>query len=354
MKTQMTRRILATLALLGMCAAPLWAQGKGGGLGGGLGGKGGVKGGGPTTPPAIPDEKTREGCEWVEPYPKALETAQTGDKFFLVYVCEDKGNGNVLANDFYALDVIHLSKTTWVFSKIPYAKDDPALRKLGVKKAGTVLGFDKHGNEWRRLETLSTIELKGLLASVPDLVKKFTDKLRSDFAKAEKADSGRLFADIARLPRKGYAEIADAAAKVREISERQFKAVDLALSLEPKQAVASLRQMAADYKDMPPGVDAEIRLAEVEVQEGSLASAVQRVKAVLRVEGQEGYAVPLERAQKLMERILAAGEERIAAARKLGLGGDRPKAAAALRQIAVDFAGTGVARAATETAKSFE
>jgi len=150
-----TKRITSAVAALLLCAAPLWAQGKGGGLGGGLGGKGGVKGGtGNDGVPEIPDAKTREGCAWVEPPAQAQETARGAEKFFLLYVYEDKGNGSVLANDFYALDVIHLSKTAWVFSKRPYAKDDPAMRKLGVKKAGTVLGFDSHGNEWKRLEAI--------------------------------------------------------------------------------------------------------------------------------------------------------------------------------------------------------
>jgi hypothetical protein len=345
------KSIAATFAALLLASAPVWAQGKGGGLGGGgLGGKGGVKGGG-NGAPELPDEKTREGCEWVEPMSKAQETARGADKFLLVYVCEDKGNGNVLSNDFYALDVIHLSKTTWVFSKLPYAKDDPAMRKLGVKKAGTVLGFDLHGNEWRRLETLSTIELKNLLAAVPELVKKFTEKLRSDMARAQKADSGKLFADIARIPRKGYPEIAEAAAKAREIARREFVAVELA---DRTRGAALLKQMAADYKDLPEGVEADVRLAEVDLQGGALPSAISRVKNALRAEGQEPFATAVERAQKLMEKILSAGEERIAAARKLGLSGDRPKAAAALKAIAADYAGTALAREAADYARSFE
>jgi hypothetical protein len=346
------KRTTATLAALLLCSAPLWAQGKGGGLGGGLGGKGGLKGG--TGNPDLPDEKTREGCEWVEPYAKAQETAQAAEKFFLLYVTEDKGGGNVLSNDFYALDVIHLSKTAWVFSKMPYAKDDPAMRKLGVKKAGTVLGFDKHGNEWKRLETISTIELKGLLAAVPDQVKKFTDKLRADFAKAQKADSGKLFADLARIPRKGYPEIGQAAAKARDIARRDFTAVELALAADRTRGAALLKQMTADYKELPEGVEADVRLGELDLQSGALPSAILRVKNALRSEGQEPFAAAVERAQKLMERILAAGEERIAAARKLGLAGERPKAAAALKAVAADYAGTALAKEAADYARSFE
>jgi hypothetical protein len=356
----MNKRVIATVLFLTAASAPLWAQGRGGGVGGGGvgGGVGGGMKGGPKVP-EIPNDKniSKEACEWVEPYSKALESAKSSEKFFLVYICEEKGNGSVVANDFFALDVVQLSKTTWVFTKLTYSKEDPELRKLAVKKPGTVLGFDKYGNEWRRLENISPIELKGLLASVPDLVKKFTDKLQADVARAEKADSdkaGKLFADIARIPRKGYKEIEAAAAKVREISERQFKAADLAFAVDEKQGIAILKQMVSDYKELPAGVEAEIRLAEVDFHKGITLPAIQRARGALRMEDQEAFAAPLERAKKLLEKLVAAGEERVAAARMVGLSGDRPKAAALLRQIAVDYAGTEASRKAVEAARAFD
>ncbi len=362
----MNRLIVSTAAFVILASAPLWAQKGGGGFGGG-----GVKGGngnpgGPNVPgglPGLPNDKlySKEGCVWVEPCARAKEAARADDRMFLVYVYEEKGNGTVLANDFYLLDVIQLSKTTWVFTKLIYSKENADVRRLAVKKPGTVLGLDRHGNEWRRLENLSTIELKGLLASVPDQIRKFLDKVQSDFARAEalaKTDldkAGRLFAEIARLPRKGYKEIEEAVARVQEISERQFKSADLAFSADDAgQGAAILRQMAADYKGLPQGMEAELRLAEIDVRKGVLATAIQRAKAALRLEGQEGFAPAVDHAERLLEKIAALGEDRIAAARKLGASGDRPKAAALLRQIALDFAGTEAARKAAEAARSFE
>ena len=52
----------------------------------------------------------------------------------------------------------------------------------------------------------------------------------------------------------------------------------------------------------------------------------------------------------LLEKVVGVGEERMSAARSL----ERPKAASTLRQIAGDFAGTGIARKALEAAKTFE
>src|SRR5437867_1526729 len=121
----MDRKVLATVAFMLLAGASVWAQKGGGGVGGGGGGVGGgVKGGtgGSGTPgvPGLPNDKfySKEGCAWVEPYAKAADAAKADDKFFLVYVYEEKSNGSLLATDFYLLDVIQLSKTTWVFTKM--------------------------------------------------------------------------------------------------------------------------------------------------------------------------------------------------------------------------------------------
>jgi len=354
---------VALLVLL-VTQSDLWAQGRGGGVGGGGGLGGGTGGGKPGLPgkggPSLPNDKdfSTEGCEWVEPPSKASDAAKSGEKFLLVYVYEDKANGNSISTDFFRLDVIQLSKTTWVFSKMPYTKDDAELRKLGVRRPGTVLGLDRYGNEWKRLDAVSAIELKGLLASVPELVKRFTEKLQADFARAEvlgKTDldkAGKLFADIARNSRKGYKEIEDAAGKVREISARQFKAVELAFSADEKQAMTMLKQLAGDYKDLPSGVEAEIRLAEFDLTKGAIPSSIERAKRALRVEGQEAFVEEVAHAKKVMEKIAAEGNQRIAAALQLAQAGDRAKAVEAFRQIARDFAGTEAGKKAADVAKS--
>ena len=370
----MSRTIAATIAFLIAASAPVWAQRGGGGVGGGGGaGGGGVKGGGgtsggatnPTNPgvPGLPNDKfySKEGSAWVEPYSKAAEMAKADEKFLLVYVYDEKtiANGAVQATEFYLLDVIQLSKTTWVFTKIAYSKDNADLRKLAVKRPGTVLGLDKYGNEWKRIENLSAVDLKALLASVPDQVKKFTDKLAADFARAEAlaaTDEGRaakLFADIARIPRVGYKEIEKAGEKLEELVAKLWKAADLAFSVDEAQGVATLKRIAADFKDLPAGAEAEIRTGEVDLKNGAIPPAIQHVKAALRIEGHEGAAAVVAHAKELLTKIVAAGEERIEAAKKTGAA-DRSKGLSALRQIATEFAGTEAARKAAEAAKAFE
>jgi hypothetical protein len=372
----MKRTIVATVSFLLLASASVWAQ-RGGGVGGGGGGAsgGGVRGGGnnggtgntggTTNPgvPGIPNDKnySKEGCAWVEPYSKAADMAKADEKFLLVYAYDEKAvaNGNVLATEFYLLDVIQLSKTTWVFTKIAYSKDNADLRKLGVKKPGTVLGFDKYGNEWKRIEAVSTMELKGLLAAVPDLVRKFTEKLQADSARAEalvatdESRAVKLYGEIARLPRTGYKEIEQAAAKVAELAARQWKSIDLAFSVDEKTGVAALQRMASDFKDLPAGAEAEVRLAEVDLKNGTIPFAIQHIKTALRLEGHEGAADVTGHAKEVLAKIVALGEARIDAAKTTG-STDRAKGSAALRQIAQEFAGTDAAKKAADAAKTFE
>jgi len=368
---QMSKTIAATIAFLFAASAPLWAQKGGGGVGGGAGGGvgGGVRGGAgnpggnlPRGVPDLPNDKdySREGCAWVEPYSTAESAAQSSDKFLLVYCYPENPNPNaLLASDFYLLDVIQLSKTTWAFNKIPYTKDNADLRKLGIKKPGTVVGMDKYGNEWKRLEAVSSVDLKALLASVPQLVKKFSEKLQADTARAsalvasDEAKAMKAYAEIARLPRRGYKEIEDAAAKVEELAARQFKAVDLAFSVDEKQGIALLKQMALDCKDLPAGIEAEVRLAELDLKNGAIQSAIQAVKKALRMDGWENCAAANAHAKEVLAKIVAVGQERIEFAKKTG-SADRPKAIAALRAIATEFAGTEAAKRASEAAKLFE
>ncbi len=165
--------------------------------------------------------------------------------------------------------------------------------------------------------------------------------------------AGRLFGEIARLPRKGYKEIEDAGAKVREICERQLKAAELAFSVNEQQGVGLLKQLVQDYKDLPAGTQADLRLAEFERSKGQFPPAIERVKKALRMEGAEAYAAELDRARSLLERIVADGQERIRSAKETGAT-DRAKAAGLLRDIARQFGGTEASKAASEAAKAFE
>lgn len=341
-------KILSSLLAFLLVATAAWAQGGGGGGGGGNNGGGnnggGNNGGGNNNSGGgknLPGrgEPETEPATWVSSLQAAIESATTNDRYILVYFHSPKLKGE--PTEFGVKDLIDASTTSFVFYRKAYDKEDPDVQKLKVRGAPTLIGMDKFGNEFKRIERISTSDIRAMIKLVPELVKKFLEKLKSDFAKAKDVKG---YLAIALLPHVGYKEIDEARAWIEKAGKERLAQIE---ALDAKEQEAALKAMMAEFKGAAPADSAELRLARLEAKRGQIAAAIARYKRLEKSSESEAAA-------KELEELVAEGLQRVDQAKRLVGTGDAAGAKEALRRIQEDYKGTEAARKAAEALKTLE
>jgi len=362
-------------ALISCCLiAESWAQGGGGGFGGqGGGGRpsggGGNNGGGGNGPggggPPGPgggmggnrDNETKP-IQWVDSLDAAIDRAQTsqaGEKYIFFYVSPVGEAKDPVA--FSAKEFVDASTTNWVFAKRTFDKDDAKLKKMKVTGAPSIYGLDKYGNVFPRASVVSTDSIRAILKATPDQVGKFKKELTADWDRAKAAPDDakavRPCVEVAACGKTGYPEIDEAFKRLREIGDKRLAEIDAQEKTDATAAQKSLAQMAVDFKDTPPGDDAELRLASAENAKENVAAALARVQKV-RARDDDHFKGQRDEAQKLFDEIVAEGIARVERAQKVAAAGQIEQAKASLRKVQTDYKGTDAARRATDALKQLD
>lgn len=270
-------------------------------------------------------------------FEQALQVALEGERCVLVYVFPK--NQSKDAPEFGASDVVEASGTTFVFYKREYDPAAPEIQRFGVRRAPTLLGMDRYGNEFKRIERLTIADLRSLLKTIPDLVRKFVERMRSDLARAEEAErvqdrakALKSYVSVAGLGRHGYSEIERALAWVTQEGTERLQRIE---SLPDERKIQdALVAFALEFKGTPPAVEAEVRLARKEVERGAIPAAIARLTKLAD-----------DSAKQELEAVIAAGLKKVDASKGLA---DVSAARQILRKIQEDYKGTEVAQRAAE------
>jgi hypothetical protein len=281
-----------------------------------------------------------------------MDAAQIGGKFIFCYVYPT-GEAKDPA-PFRLKEFVDASYGNWVFTKRAFDKDDAGLKRLRVTSAPTILGMDKFGNAFPRASVVSVAAIRSIVKSTPEQVAKFKSKLVSDWRRAgqaledgDESKAVKICVEIVTSGRQGYEEIDGAFKKLREIGDKRLKAAEESGDLK------ALQQIVAEFKETPPGADAEIRLARAEWDKEAAAPAIARLQKVCAAGG-ERFADQRETAQKLLDEIVQEGIARVGRALKLAAAGETELAKSALRKVQADYKGTEAARRASEALKTIQ
>lgn len=225
MKKVASMWLWAVAAILGVAAAPIWAQCSGGGCGGSSSGSGATGGSCPNggcpnagktagrverptngraARPAGPTVSAEEMPSWSKPSTEALENAAREQRPIVVLFPAEADSPTAMASK----EMAELSKTAALFIKMPYTADRekspwaeesvvPTSRLLSDNPARdfniavgkeTVLVLDWFGNEHNRLSaSIKAIELQKHVEKVAEKVEDINGKLDKTLAKAKEA-----------------------------------------------------------------------------------------------------------------------------------------------------------------------
>jgi len=355
----MKRRMLAGLALALVLAADAFAQGGGGGGGGGGNGGGGNGGGGMGGGGRGGwDNERGRGIRWVETIESAVSGSKENDRFILYYVypvTEAKDPA-----PFNNQDVIAASRGNWTFVKHVLDKEDLTQKKLKITTAPTLIGMDKFSNPFPRYSAVTADTLRSVLKITPEHVEAYKRDLASDWTRAKNAlEAGdepkaiKALLEIIAPGRVGYVEIEESFKKLRELGDKRLAAIDEAAKTDAAAAIKLLEKMAAEFKDSPPGADAQLRLARADVDNEKIAEAIVRVLK-LRALDDDHVKEQRDAAGKLLDEIIADGIKRIELALSLVSAGEKEQARGELKKIAAEFKGTEAAKKAAEALKSLD
>jgi hypothetical protein len=205
-------------------------------------------------------------------------------RFLFVYVkpASETQEPTLFAN----YDFVAASRGSWLFAWLDYDAANPWLKRWGVRAAHTIIGGDLHGNAFQLTTNMSMNAVRPLMDAVPDLIAKFSAKVKADYdkaletAKADEEKGVKALVDLALQPIQGYKPIQDALAKVTEIGVDALAKADVASSVSVENGIAFLEGIVKLYRETPPGVQAEIRIAKLEQSRNNVAAAVQRLQQI--------------------------------------------------------------------------
>ncbi len=291
---------------------------------------------------------------WVTPWAKAVETATQNNRFLLVYIRPAKQERDPA--DFTVQDIIDSSRVDFVFFKQAYDPSAPEMTLFGVRRAPTLIGMDRFGNEFKRTDQTLLAEIRRILRETPDLVRKFVAKLQADFARAEEAalagDTSRtlkLYLPIAVLNRKGYVEILKAREWVTAEGRERLRRIE---SIPERRTVRErLTELAALFKGTIPAAEAELRLARLDLEQGWIAAAIQRLSRLAKLDWVDAQEIA-ETAKTELDALISAGLKKVEAAFQIASLGNPASAKTALKKIQDDYPGTPVAEKAAEALQS--
>jgi hypothetical protein len=347
MKTKLTAGLAFVLAL----SAQAFAQ-KGGGIGGGGGmGPGGmnnkIRWANNVDNPVVADDPLQAARL------KRMGIDPVDKKFMFVYIRPI--SETVDPGPFNSNDIILLSHEAWVFVKMDYDKDNPHQKAWGVRAAPAILGCDLHANDFVKTNTVDLASIRRITGSLPELVQRYEQKLKSDFARAndllktDDAKAMKLFVEIVSDGKKGYKEVDESATKVGEYGQATLLKADFPESVSPEAGIDYLDELVKMFKGTAPAVQAEIRIARLDHDRGNIQPAIQRLLGIQKYDPRM-IKTELENALRALDDISKAGEAKV----ELASSGDKALAKESLRRLAKDYAGTEAGKRATDASKRFE
>jgi len=274
-------------------------------------------------------------------------------KYIFVYVrplTEDKE-----PNEFMNQDVVTASREKWAFLKMDFDKENPHLKAWGINRAPAIVGCDLHANDFAKTASAGLDAIRSILKSVPPAVLAYEAKLKAEYSKAieqlrsDEERGTKALVDIVANGKHGYKEVAEAQARLGEISHAAIQKGELAEAVSPEAGIEYNEELSRSFKTSSTGVLAEIRVARLEHERGNAPAAIQRLQKVLKYDPRL-LKKELEEASKALDEISKAGEAKIEGALAL----DRAAAREVLKKLARDYAGTEAGKKAAETAKRME
>jgi hypothetical protein len=232
-------------------------------------------------------------------------------KYILVYVRpvgEDREPG-----EFQNPDVTAAAQGSWRFVRMDFDKDNAHIKAWGFKGAPALVACDIKGNDFMKSPVLSNDQIKRVLGGTPEMIQRYEQKIRADFASALKllpTDEGRavkLLGEIIAGGKQGYKEVAEAHAKLNEQAQASFRRGELAESAGFDAGVEYYDDLARIYKGTPPGARAEVRAARLDHERGQTRRAVERLQAVLKLDLRV-FKTEMEEAQKALDEVSKAGK----------------------------------------------
>lgn len=283
---------------------------------------------------------------------RAMGLEPSDKKYIFVYIrpiTEDKE-----PNEFSTCqDALEAARGAWAFVKLDFDKENVYQKAWGIKSAPAVVGCDLFANDFVKVPTISVDAIRTVVRNTPDLVLKYETKLKADFGKAAEAvksdeEKGlKLLVDVCVTGKSGYKEVADAQAKLNELTESVFKKGELAAAVSPETGAEYFDELVKLYRTTAPGARAEVLLAILEHARGSVQPAIQRLLKVSKSDPRLLKA-EIESAGKALEDISKAGDAKIEAALASP---DKSLAKETVRKLARDYAGTEAGKHAAEAAK---
>lgn len=293
--------------------------------------------------PADPFEERRRKFMGLDPAEK---------KYLFVYIrplaeTQDPGSFN-------SADIAKLSHDQWVFVKMDFDKDNAHQKAWGVKAAPAIIGADLHGNDFIKTGAVSLDSLRRITGSLPELVVRYEQKLKADYAKAnelmktDEPKAVKMFVEIIADGKKGYKEVDESATKIADFAQGALKKADLPESVSPEAGVEYLDEVARAFKGTATGVQAEIRIARLDHERGNVQPAIVRLVGIQKYDAK--LKAEIENAARALEEIGRAGEAKV----ELAVTGDKALAKETLRKLSRDYAGTDASKKALEASKRFD
>ncbi len=271
-------------------------------------------------------------------------------KYIFIYVrpsiAEDKD-----PNEFTNADIVQLSYGEWYFIKMDLDKENARLKAWGVKGGPMIIGCDLHGNDFLKFSALTLDSVRSITRGLPGEIQKYEAKLQADYRKAcdflktDEAKGLKGLLDILAAGKQGYKEVTEAQAKLNDVSEAAFRRIELAESVSLETGIDYLDELVKQYGKTARGIQAEIRIAQLDHERGNVPAAVQRLNKILKYERLPKSEIDL--VQRALEEVSKAGDQKI----ELALTGDRNASKELLRKLARDYAGTEAGKRATELSK---
>jgi thioredoxin-like negative regulator of GroEL len=309
----------------------------------------------PKDPPK--DHKDLPKVNWVPKFADAQkELDESKSRKLMIFVHQP--SNPMEPSGFYSPDVVKKLEEGWTCVKVPYSRDSAELKPYQIKGIPVVILADRHGNEFASIPGMPSPEvLRPQLEKAAKEIEAFARKLAEDLqtgithlASGRTIDALKVFGSIAAGGRRGYSEIAEAAAKARSA----LPSIEANLKDPSKevQGVKELTAMVESFKGTDLSRDAKLRLAEFFASKGELAAAFKWLKQISAEEPKDHPVAA--RASDLNRRLVDAGYTRIRAAlaegREKGIGWTRD----AVEKIQQEYKDTEVAKQAGDVMRDLK
>lgn len=234
--------------------------------------------------------------DWIEGPERVMKAGPTpnprlarellGKRYLFVYI--KPSDSETEPAGFSSAEVQAAARGAWAFSWEEFSKENALIKGWGVTSAPAAIGCDLHGNEFMHTADISPVSLRRLLTAVPDSIQKYEARLKADHARA--VDSAkddprkaiRPLVDLLQVGRPGYKEVKEALEILADCAKDDWRKAELAETVSPAEALVALEEIAKVYRSSPPGVQAERRIAELEMARGNFVAAVQMLERILK------------------------------------------------------------------------